>query len=115
MNLAALSDEQLKQFILRVFQQFDSNGDGYLEAPELANFFTQLYAAVGYRVEITLPMAQQAIRDIDQNGDGRISPYEIYCAFKLMSAQAHTYLQAHAPIDDHKMDVEDCQEWNWPA
>lgn len=63
---------------------------------------------------VTLPMAQQAIREIDQNGDGKISPYEIYCAFKLMSSQSHTYLQTYSPIEDHTMDVEDCQEWNWP-
>jgi Ca2+-binding EF-hand superfamily protein len=105
MNLAALSDDQLKQFIIQIFQRFDANGDGTLEAPELANFFTQLYKSVGYDIVVTLPMAQQAIRDIDLNGDGKITPYEIYCAFKLMSSQTQTYFQSCLPIEDHKMDV----------
>jgi hypothetical protein len=65
-------------------------------------------------VIITLDLAQQAIRDIDQNQDGKITPYELYCAFKLMSAQSHTYIHNYAPIEDHKMDVENCQEWDWP-
>jgi Ca2+-binding EF-hand superfamily protein len=75
MNLATLSDDQLKHFILQIYQQFDANGDGTLEAPELANFFTQLFKSVGYDVVITFPMAQQAIQEIDQNGDGKITPY----------------------------------------
>lgn len=100
---------------MQIFLRFDSNGDGTLEAPELANFFTELYKSIGYNVTITLPLAQQAIKDIDQNGDGKISPYEIYCAFKLMCAQSQTYLHSYTPIEDHKMDVEDCQEWNWPT
>lgn len=31
-----------------------------------------------------------------------------------MSAQSQTYFQNYTAIEDHKMDVEDCQEWNWP-
>lgn len=49
-------------------------------------------------MNITLPLAQQAIKEIDLNGDGKISPYEIYCAFKLMSAESQTYLQSYTPI-----------------
>lgn len=98
MSLANLSDEQLKQFIMQVFLRFDTNGDGNLEAPELANLFTELYKSIGYNVNITLPLAQQAIKEIDQNGDGKISPYEIYCAFKLMSAQSQAYFQSYTPI-----------------
>lgn len=75
MNLAALTDQQLKCFIIQVYQRYDANGDGTLEAPELANFFTELFRSVGYEVVITLPLAQQAIREIDQNGDGKINPY----------------------------------------
>jgi hypothetical protein len=32
-----------------------------------------------------------------------------------MISQSSTYIQSYAPIEDHKMDVEDCQEWNWPS
>lgn len=65
----------------------------------------KLFRSVGYDVVITLPMAQQAIKEIDLNNDGKVSPYELYCAFKLMNSQSQIYLQTYTPINDHIMDV----------
>ena len=115
MNFGSYTDEQLKELIGRIYQTYDRNGDGMLETPELAVLFTDLYKSLGVNVNITFPMAQQALREIDQNGDGKISPWEIYCAFKVMNSQPHYYLPTPPPQQPpEKMDVENCREWNWP-
>lgn len=86
MNLATLSDQELKGFIKKMFQIYDKNANSTLEAPELALFFTDLYRSLGYHVKIDLPTALKAIRDISQTGTNSLTPYEVYCAFKMMSA-----------------------------
>ena len=122
MNLAQLSDQELQSFILNVFQKYDGNNNGTLEAPEIASFFTDLYHSLGYNVSITLPVAQQVIKEISQTGRNSLNPVELYTAFKIMSSNTTAYFQQFAPISPldyipkqqgQGMDVENCKEWDW--
>jgi Ca2+-binding EF-hand superfamily protein len=121
MNLAELSDEQLKGFIIKIFGEYDKNNNGLLDAPEIALFFTDLYRSLGYHVTISLPAAQEVIREISQTGGISLTPHEIYCAFKIMSSNTNAYFNHFSPISplssvpsSAAMDVEDCPEWAWP-
>ena len=54
----------------------------------MANFFTCLYKELGYNIEVTWDIASKALKEIDANGDGKISPKELYFAIKhLISSQ----------------------------
>lgn len=53
---------------------------------------------MGYNVVITLPMAQQVIREITQPPSNKVTPYQIYLAFKVMTANTGSYFQHFAPL-----------------
>lgn len=91
MNLASLTDAELKEFINKMFYVYDKNNSGTLEAPEIALFFRDLYRTLGYDVVMTLPMAQQVIKEISQTGRTSLTPIEVYAAFKVMSLNAKAY------------------------
>jgi Ca2+-binding EF-hand superfamily protein len=73
MNIQALSDQQLIQYIDQVFQRYDRDCSGGLDAAELANFFADLYRMMGFNVQISYQQASQALAQIDKNFDGRAS------------------------------------------
>ena len=75
MNFGHYTEAQLQELVQKVYQTYDRNGDGVLESPELRLLFTDIYKSLGFNVNITFEMAQNALREIDQNGDGVISPW----------------------------------------
>lgn len=68
-----INDNQLKNYIDQVFMRYDRDRSGTLEPNELAGFFNDLYAMMGSPMRINMYQAQQAMMQIDRNGDGRAS------------------------------------------
>lgn len=73
MNIQSLSDQQLMQYIDQVFQRYDRDRSGGLDAAELASFFADLYRMMGFNVQISYQQASQALAQIDKNFDGKAS------------------------------------------
>lgn len=75
-----------------MFQVYDKNQNGTLDAPEIALFFRELYKSLGYNIAMTLPVAQQIIKEMSQTGSSNsLTPFEVYSAFKKMSVNTTAY------------------------
>lgn len=77
-----LSDAQLKVYIDEIFDRYDADRSGNLDAQELANFFNDLFRTIGNPTVITPTQAQNAICSIDKNNDGKANKMELFMAFK---------------------------------
>ena len=80
--MANLSDNQLKTYIDEIFDRYDADRSGNLDANELANFFNDLFRTIGNPTVITQQQAQNAICSIDKNNDGKANKMELFMAFK---------------------------------
>ena len=102
MNIQALSDQQLIQYIDQVFLKYDRDRSGGLDAAELAGFFADLYRMMGYNVQITYQQAAQALAQIDKNFDGKASKQELFYAFKIMLGNQGSYVTNVQPIPNYQ-------------
>lgn len=83
-----LSDNQLRVYIDEIFDRYDADRSGNLDAQELANFFNDLFRTIGNPTVITQAQAQNAICSIDKNNDGKANKMELFMAFKgIISGQ----------------------------
>lgn len=83
-----LSDGQLRDYIDEIFDRYDKDRSGNLDAQELASFFNDLFRAIGNPAVITPLQAQNAICAIDKNNDGKANKMELFLAFKgIISGQ----------------------------
>lgn len=80
-------ESQLKVYIDQIFDRYDRDRSGNLDASELANFFNDLFKAIGNPTTISMKDAQNAIRAIDKNNDGKANKLELFMAFKNISSQ----------------------------
>lgn len=69
----SISDSALKQYIDQIFQKYDRDRSGTLDAQELALFFNDIFAMMGDPRRINQAQAYQALVTIDQNNDGKAS------------------------------------------
>jgi hypothetical protein len=83
-------DAMLKQRIDAIFKKYDTNHNGTLSLQELHVFLNDLLASAGNSHRVTSQEAQNVMRAIDQNGDGRINKYELFHCFKYLTATHRT-------------------------
>ena len=77
-------DMMLKNKINQVFMQYDMNRNGQLEGPEFYGAYRDLCLMMG----MAPPQSQQEVWQVamqtDLNGDGMISPMEMFILFKKL-------------------------------
>lgn len=78
-------NQQLHNYIESVFQRFDRDRSGSLDAYELGNFLTEYYRLVGDPTEVTPMAAQWYLEAIDLDCDGRINRRELAEAFRFLA------------------------------
>lgn len=67
-----LQDEMLKSYIDKIFDKYDTDGNGTLDEQEMTFFFNDLFKSLGINTTVTQQQSLEAIRSIDQNYDGGI-------------------------------------------
>ena len=65
--------------IQSLFNAFDSDGDGYIEAGEVQSFYTNL----GFRRAIPSRTLEDMVKAVDANGDGKLSYDEFAYALSM--------------------------------
>ena len=78
----SITDQQIVAYIEQIFARYDWDYSGTLDAAELAIFFNDLYRMMGINQVVSVPEAQQALKLIDTNYDGRASKAELFEAFR---------------------------------
>jgi hypothetical protein len=87
-DMAQISDQQLRTYIDQVFGRYDRDNGGSLDVNELANFFNDVFQMTGNSIRVTQQDAIAAMRAIDRNNDGRANKPELFNCFKsLMGGQ----------------------------
>lgn len=84
-----INDFQLQQYIDQVFNKYDRNYSGTLDANELHLFFNDIFALTGSPYRINPQQAYAAMQIIDKNGDGMASKPELFLAFKQILQSQH--------------------------
>lgn len=74
----SITDQQIAAYIQQIFDRYDWDHSGTLDAAELTVFFNDLYRMIGINQVISVPQAQQALQLIDTNHDGRASKAELF-------------------------------------
>jgi len=66
----SITDQQLRAYIDQVFVKYDRNQSGGLDCNELSMFFNDIFTMTGNPTRVNSQQAMDAMRAIDQNGDG---------------------------------------------
>lgn len=68
-----IADNVLQSYIDQVFNKFDKDRSGTLDPAQLADFFNDVYAMMGQNVRVNNQQANDALRAIDKDYDGKAS------------------------------------------
>jgi len=90
----------LKNYIENVFEKYDTDKNGVLDAQEMMAFFNDLYKNMGTENTINIEQAKAAIQSIDTNNDGNVDRAELFAAFKQLMA---------AYLFDHCLEISPCK------
>lgn len=69
----SIPDSALQNYIDQIFQKYDRDNSGSLDANELALFFNDVFQLMGDPRRVDQNQARQALMAIDKNNDGRAS------------------------------------------
>lgn len=69
----SIPDDVLKNYINQIFQKYDRDNSGTLDAGELAMFFNDVFQMMGNPTRVNQQQAMQALTAIDKNNDGKAS------------------------------------------
>jgi len=83
-------DMKLKKRIDAIFNKYDTHHNRTLSLQELHVFLNDLLASAGNSHRVTHQEALNVMHAIDQNGDGRINKYDLFCCFKHLTAGTKT-------------------------
>lgn len=76
------SDEDLKTAVNAVFDAYDKDKSGTLEAPEVTNLINDALKHMGQNRKVTEAEVNQFINAVDKNSDGKIAKPELFEIFK---------------------------------
>lgn len=95
----SLQDEMLRSYIETVFNKYDTDRNGTLDAGEMTGFFNDLFRALQINVTVTPQQSLEAIKSIDQNSDGAVSKEELFTAFKkMLNPYHHSHAGSSRPL-----------------
>lgn len=78
------SDDQLRQAIDGIFDKYDTDRSGTLEANEVFNLINDAFKSLGRNKEVTNAEVNQFITAIDKNSDGKIAKSELFDILKQL-------------------------------
>ena len=76
------SDEDLRNAVNAVFDAYDADKSGTLEANEVRKLINDALKHMGQNREVTQAEVNQFISAVDKNSDGKIAKPELYEIFK---------------------------------
>lgn len=76
------SDEDLKTAVNAVFDAYDKDRSGTLEAPEVTLLINDALKHMGQNRKVTEAEVNQFINAVDKNSDGKIAKPELFEIFK---------------------------------
>jgi hypothetical protein len=97
-NNESIKDEVLKSYIGEIFNLYDPDRTGSLNANNITQFFNDLFRSVEINLTLTPQQSYEAIRVVYPNYTSLISKDELFAVFKTMlglyppphSAPAHS-------------------------
>ena len=81
------SDEDLKSAVNAVFDAYDTDKSGTLEANEVKNLINDAIKHMGQKREVSTQEVQQFIAAVDKNSDGKVAKPELFEIFKKVMSQ----------------------------
>ena len=76
------SDEDLKNAVNAVFDVYDKDKSGTLEADEICQLINDALKHMGQNRNVTQQEVQQFIQAVDKNSDGKVAKPELFEIFK---------------------------------
>jgi|JI6StandDraft_1071083.scaffolds.fasta_scaffold03844_8 Ca2+-binding EF-hand superfamily protein len=78
------TDEQLRSIIKTIFDKYDADKSGTLEAGEVKKIITDAFSSrsPGVKKEVTDKDVQQFLNHADQNSDGKVTQEELFHIFR---------------------------------
>lgn len=80
------SDNDLKNAVDAVFDAYDKDKSGTLEAAEITSLINDALKKMGQGRQVTQQEVNQFIAAVDKNGDGKIAKPELFEIFKRVVA-----------------------------
>jgi Ca2+-binding EF-hand superfamily protein len=71
------SDQQLRDAVDAVFNQFDADKSGYLDSNEVANLINAAFTHMKAGKKVSQDDVDQFIKAVDTSGDGKIQKPEL--------------------------------------
>ena len=68
-----IADSALQSYIDQIFNKYDRDYSGTLDASELACFFNDVFQMMGNPTRVNQQDAMRALMQIDKNNDGKAS------------------------------------------
>ena len=89
------SEQQLKDAVDAVFQQFDKDNSGTLDSNEVSNLINAALKHMNSPRVASQKEVDALISNVDKNGDGKIGKVELYEIFKQVSKHWFTTTYAY--------------------
>ena len=92
------NEEQLSEEVMKYFNQYDTDGNAWLDRRELRQFLVNFFGSYHIRVPITDEYVDAVFRSIDQNHDNKLQPEELLAFAKAFIGRLVTeFDQARVP------------------
>ena len=76
-------ETRLTEEVMKYFNEYDNDGNAYLDRRELRQFIQNFFGSYHIRVPVTDEYVDAVFRDIDKNHDNKIQPDELINFAKL--------------------------------
>ena len=81
------SDDDLRNAVNAVFDVYDKDKSGTLEANEITMLINDALKHMGQNRQVTEAEVQQFISAVDKNNDGKVAKQELFEIFKRVISQ----------------------------
>jgi Ca2+-binding EF-hand superfamily protein len=78
MSKAGYSDDDLRNAVNAVFDNYDADKSGTLEANEITKLINDALKHMGQKREVTKEEVNQFISAVDKNNDGKVAKPELF-------------------------------------
>lgn len=83
-NSGAIKDEILKSYIEQIFNLYDTQGTGSLNANNITSFFNDLFRSVEISIVLTPQQSFEAIKLVFPSYTNNITKDELFLVFKVL-------------------------------
>ena len=78
----SFSDQQLRDAVDAVFNQFDTDKSGYLDSTEVSNLINAALKHMCAGKQVSQQEVNQFVKAVDSSGDGKVQKPELFEIFK---------------------------------